>query len=151
MNNVKLTNFVIVNMINTLEKFTDKKLPQKISYAITRNIILLQKDYDCYLKSLNKLFSDYDDYIVRDENKNIMSNDVGIPIVDNKVTKEFNEEISNLLNIEIEIKLYYIPENVFDYEDNANRYDSLSATDIMILQSVLCNQEGSDKNEVSNG
>ena len=149
--NMKLTNFAIVNMINTLEKFAEKKLPQKISYAITRNLILLQKDYDCYIKSLNKLFSDYDDYIVRDENKNIMSNDVGIPIVDSKVAKEFNEEISNLLNIEIEIKLYCIPESIFDYEDNTNRYDSLPATDIMNLQAVLCNQEGSDKNEVSNG
>ena len=80
-----------------------------------------------------------------------MRNDVEIPIVDSKVAKEFNDEIYNLLNIEIEIKLYCIPESTFDYEDNANRYDSLSATDIMNLQAVLCNQEGSDKNEVSNG
>ncbi len=149
--NMKLTNFAVVNMINTLEKFAEKKLPQKISYAITRNLILLQKDYDCYLKSLNKLFSNYDDYIVRDENENIMSNEVGIPIVDSKVEKEFNEEISNLLNIEIEIKLYCISEEVFNYEDSANRYDSLSASDIMNLRAVLCNQEESDKNEVSNG
>lgn len=148
---MKLTNFAVVNMINTLEKCAEKKLPQKISYTITRNLMLLQKDYDCYIKSLNKLFSNYDDYIVKDENKNIMNNDVGIPIVDSKVEKEFNEEISNLLNIEIEIKLHCIPENVFDYEDNANRYDSLSATDIINLQTVLCNGEGSDKNEVSNG
>lgn len=149
--NMKLTNFAVVNMINTLEKFAEKKLPQKISYTITRNLMLLQKDYDCYIKSLNKLFSNYDDYIVKDENNNMMNNDIGIPIVDSKVEKEFNEEISNLLNIEIEIKLHCIPENVFDYEDNVNRYDSLSATDIINLQAVLCNGEGSDKNEVSNG
>lgn len=148
---MKITNFIMITILDTLHHFSEKKFPQKISYAITRNIILLQKDYDCYIKSLNKLFSDYDDYIVKDENKNIMSNNMGIPIVDSKVTKEFNEEISNLLNIEIEIKLYCIPENTFDYEDNANCYDSLSATDIMNLQAILCNQEGSDENEVSNG
>lgn len=147
--NMKLTNFAIVNMMNTLEKFAEKKLPQKISYAITKNLILLQGEYDCYIKSLNKLFVTYDGYMVRDENKNIMSNDMGIPIVDSSVAEEFNEEISNLLNIEIEIQLYGISEDVFDYEDNANRYDSLSAADIINLQAVLCNQKGSDENEVS--
>lgn len=138
---MKVTNFAIVNMINTLEKFAEKKLPQKISYAITRNLILLQKDYDCYMKSLNKLFHDYDGHIVRDENDNIMRNDMGIPIVDGGIEKEFNEEISDLLNIEIEIEPYYIPESLFDYEDNINRYDCLSAADIMNLQAILCNQK----------
>lgn len=146
---MKLTNFTIVNMINTLEKFSEKKFPQKISYAITRNLILLQTDYNCYIKSLNKLFADYNDHMVRDKNNNVVNNDMGIPIVDNDVEKEFNEEISNLLNIEIELELYHIPENVFDYEDNTNRYDSLSAVDIMSLQGILCNQEGNenDNNE----
>lgn len=148
---MKLTNFAIVNMMNTLEKLAEKKLPQKISYAITRNLILLQNDYNCYIKSLNKLFTDYDEYIVRDENKNIISNDIGIPLVDSDVEKEFNEEISNLLNIEIELELYHIPENVFDYEDTANRYDSLSAVDIMNLQSILCDQEGRKNDENNNG
>ena len=114
---MKFTNFSVINMVKTLDSFAEKKLPQKISYAIIRNLMLLQKDYDCYIKSLNKIFSDYDEHIVRDENKNIMSNDIGIPIVDSEVAKEFNEEISNLLNIEIEIKLYCIPEEIFDYED----------------------------------
>lgn len=147
---MKTTNYAIVNMINILKSFAEKKFPQKISYAITRNLILLQKDYDCYIKSLNKLFTDYDKHMVRDENKNIISNDIGIPIVESSVAKEFDEEISNLLNIEIDIEPYYIPEDVFDYEDSANRYDSLSAADIISLQSILCKEERSDKNEISN-
>lgn len=149
---MKVKNCTLVDMINILDNCAEKRLPQKISYAITRNLILLQKDYNCYIKSLNKLFIDYDKYMVRDENKNIINNDRGIPMVESSVEEEFNEEISTLLNIEVEIEpLYYIPENVFDYEDNVNRYDSLSAIDIMNLQAVLCNQKGSDKNEVSNG
>lgn len=147
---MKTTNYAIVNMINILKSFAEKKFPQKISYAITRNLILLQKDYDCYIKSLNKLFTDYDEHMVRDENKNIISNDIGIPIVESSVAKEFDEEISNLLNIEIDIEPYYIQEDVFDYEDSANRYDSLSAADIISLQSILCKEERSDKNEISN-
>ncbi len=144
---MKLTNFAIVNIINVLEDFAEKKLPQKISYAITRNLILLQDDYNCYIKSLNKLFKNYDKHIVRDENNNIMSNDMGIPIVDSSVEDEFNEEITNLLNIKVETQLYQISEDTFDYEDNTNRYSSLSAADIINLQSVLCKQEGSDGDE----
>jgi len=146
---MKITNFNLLNLIRTLNFYADKKLPQKISYAITRNIILLQKDCAYYEKSLNKLFSDYDHYIVKDENGNIMKNDRGVPITEDKVSDEFNEELENLLNIELEIVLYNIPENVFDYEDNGERYDTLSATDIMNLQAILCKHEGDDNNVVS--
>lgn len=144
---MKLTNFTVITMLNILDKFVKKKLPQKISYAITRNILLLQEDYHCYMKSLDKLFSDYDKYIVKDEKNHIMHNDMGIPIVENKVEKEFHQEIENLLNIEIEKDLYSISEESFDYEDTTNRYDSLSAVDIMNLQAILCNQNETEKRE----
>lgn len=144
---MKLTNFTVITMLNILDKFIKKKLPQKISYAITRNILLLQNDYHCYKKSLDKLFSDYDKYIVKDEKNHIMYNDMGIPIVESKVEKEFHQEIENLLNIEIEKELYSISEESFDYEDTTNRYDSLSAVDIMNLQAILCNQNKTEKRE----
>lgn len=148
---MKLTNVSIINILNILDYYSDKKLPQKISYAITRNIIMLSKNYECYTKSLDKLLYNYDNYIVKDENKNIMRNDNGIPIVDNQVKDDFNKEVSDLLNIEIDVELYCIPEDTFNYEDNDDRYDSLSATDIMNLRNVLCDEERSDENEVSNG
>lgn len=138
---IKLTNFALVNIINVLEKFADKRLPQKISYAITRNAVLLKNDYNCYIKSINKLLEDYSEYVVRDKNNNIMKDDSGIPIVDPKVSEEFKDEISNLLNIEIDVQLYTIPENIFDYEDSLGRYDSLSASDIMNLQDILCDHD----------
>lgn len=144
---MKATNFAVVNMVCILESLAEKKLPQKITYAITRNLILLKNDYNCYIKSLEKLFANYDEYIIRDENNNVMSNDIGIPIVDNIVSKEFNDEVSSLLNIKIEIELYHISENVFDYEDAENRYDPLSATEIMSLQSILCEEKG-NKNDI---
>lgn len=147
---MKVKNSILIDMLNILNNCAEKRLPQKISYAITRNLILLQKDYNCYIESLNKLFKNYDKYMVKDENKNIINNDKGIPIVESSVEKEFNEEISTLLNIEIETEpLYHIPENVFNYEDNANKYDSLSAADIMGLQFVLCEQD-SNNSDISN-
>lgn len=137
---MKLTNYAFVTMINNLEKNAGKKLPQKISYAITRNLILFQKDYDCYTKSLNKLFSEYEKHFVKDEQGNVTYNNMGIPVIKDEAAKEFHEELENLLNIEIEIEPFYIQEDVFDYEDNTNRYDSLSAIDIMNLQAILCDR-----------
>lgn len=147
---MKLTNESVVNILNMLDYYSNKKLPQKISYAITRNLMLIGKNYEYYINSLHKLFSDYDNYIVKDENNNILRNDDGIPIVDNQVKKEFDAEISNLLNVEIEIELYCIPENIFDYDDNNDRYDSLSAADIINLQNILCIQERRGEIEISN-
>lgn len=138
---MKVTNFEIINMVNALEGFSEKKLPQKISYAITRNITLLLGDYECYAKSLEKLFAEYDDHIKKDKDGNPMRGENGMPIVDDCVKKEFDEEIANLLSIEIEAKLHHIPESTFDYEDDTNRYDSLSAADIMLLQNILCDKE----------
>ncbi len=146
---MKITNFNLINIIKMLDNYVEKKLPQKISYAITRNFDIFKNNYGYYEKSLNKLFSKYDKYITKDDNNIIIFNDAGIPIIENSKSKEFNEELANLLNIEIEINPYYIPENSFDYEDNKNRYDSLSALDIINLQSVLCCQNGSDANEIS--
>lgn len=142
---MKITNMGIVNTINILQGFLEKKLPQKISYAITRNYLIIQKDYECYSESLNKLFAQYNEHIVKDESGNVMSNDNGVPIVDSEVSEEFNKEISTLLNIEIEVNLYQIPEEVFDYDDTDKRYDSLSAVDIMNLQTILCNQNNDEK------
>lgn len=145
--NVKLTNFTIVNMINVLNKFAEKKLPQKISYAITRNLILLQSDYDCYAKSLNKLFSEYKVYFVKDGDGNTIKNDIGIPIVEESVSNVFNDELSSLLNIEIETALHQIPKDVFDYKDEAGRFDPMSAKDIMNLQAVLCGNNSDEEPE----
>lgn len=40
---MKMTNLVMVNLMNTLQAYSAKKLPQKISFAITRNLIKISK------------------------------------------------------------------------------------------------------------
>ena len=63
----------------------------------------------------------------------------GVPLVDSSISKEYENEISELLNIEIDIDPFYIEQNLFDYDDE-NKYDALSAADILMLQSILCKQ-----------
>lgn len=144
----KVTNFMIVNIVNFLNSIADKKLPQKISYAITRNIMTFSKEYEIYSKSLIKIYESYKGFAVEDENGNIMRNDMDIPVLsDEEKQKQMNIEISELLNIEIDIDIYTISSDLFDYDDADGRYDSLSATEIMNLQSILCDNSKEDRKE----
>ena len=142
---MKLTNFSIVNTISALKDFEDKKLPQKISYAITRNLMILNKDYECYIKELNKIFDKYKDNFITDDDGNTMNYDSGLPMVDNTVSKDYKEEISSLLDIEVNVNIYTIPSDTFDYEDENEKYDALSAKDILKLQSILCESNDETK------
>lgn len=141
---MKMTNFTLVNMMNVLQNYSDKKLPQKISFAITRNLMKISKEYSVYDAQLKKLFESYSDHMVKDNDGNMQTYDSGIPIVDDSIKAEFDEEISELLNIEIEVDMYYIDPDVFDYDDKGI-YDAMSAQDIMVLQSILCEQDNEEK------
>lgn len=140
---MKVTNFVLVNMMNTLQGYSSKKLPQKIGYAITRNLMNISKEYEVYDTQLKKIFEAYSDHIVKDKDGNVQTNPNGIPVVDAPVSGEFNEQITELLNIEIEVELYHVDQSAFDYEDR-DAYDAMSAQDIMFLISILCEPD-SDK------
>lgn len=137
---MKVTNMDLLTYVNILNKYADKKLPQKISYAITKNLMGLNEDFECYSKELNKVLSHYEDYFQKDENGELKVNESLMPILTDKdKTKEMVDELNELLAIEIDINLYTISENVFDYEDD--KYDSLSGLELFDLMSVLCNKE----------
>lgn len=134
---MKMTNLVMVNLMNTLQAYSAKKLPQKISFAITRNLIKISKEYEIYDTQLKKLFETYSDHIIKDKDGNDKTNTNGIPIVDDSVKTEFNEQIKDLLNIEIDLNMYLVDPEIFNYDDKGI-YDAMSAQDIIVLQSVLC-------------
>lgn len=139
---MKYTNLDIVNMINVLGEFDKKRLPQKISYAITRNIVNLQKEYVCYEKELKKLFEKYKDDAEHDENGEVITNNNGVPVIkDEQIMQSFIGELNELLGMEVDIDIHTVNIDVFDYDDNAGRYDSMSAFEIIKLQSILCNEK----------
>ena len=135
---MKLTNIEIVNIINILEQYSEKKLPQKISYAITKNILILKEDYLCYEKELNKIFDIYDADLQKDEEGKLIRSENGIPLLKKGSNNSFVKDVTELLNITVDINLYKINSELFDYIDSENRYDPLSPKDIIILQDVLC-------------
>ena len=131
---MKVNNFTLINMMNILKNFSEKKLPQKISYAIMKNIYIINKDVDIYETSLKKIIESYNDYIIKDEYL-----DNGLPKVDDEHMEDYISEVNDLLAFEVDIDLYYIDEEVFNYDDSA-RYDPISASDLIQLRALLCKE-----------
>ena len=138
---MKFANIEIINVMNILDKYSNKKFPQKIGYAITRNLMIVSKEYQVYETQLKKILEAYNDYIVKDDTGNIVTNNGGIPAVKEEKSDEFNTELADLLNIRVNLDLYLIDEEYFNYDDKAGLYDVLSAKEIFTLQSILCGVE----------
>ena len=133
------TNRDIIAILNTLNQYQNSKLPQKISYAITKNTMVYSKEYECYEKELTKLKETYDEYIVKNDKGEIEIGNFGIPkFKDTSVEKEFITKLNELLSIEVEVNAYHINEECFNYDDTNNKYDSLSPSEMLYLQRVLC-------------
>lgn len=137
---MKISNFGMINIMNTLDEFGERKLPQKISYAITRTHMSAIKEYSYYEKELSKLFKSYDEFIKKDDEGNPTFNENGIPIIEGVKAEEFVAELNELLNIEVDLDIKTVSMDAFDYDDNG-KYDILSPREIIILQSILCEPE----------
>ena len=140
-----LKNKDILTYVNTLNEYCGKRLPQRISYAITRNAKIFANEIDFYNESLKKILDSYKEYYVKNENGEPQIDSAsGLPMVESEHKKDFMQEIFELLEIEVEVTPYFISESLFDYDDE--KYDAMSAIDIMNLQNVLC-----DKNAENEG
>ena len=137
--NVK--NIDMIGIMNKLDTYGMKKLPQKISYAITKNIMIISNEYACYEATLNKIFDKYKDDMIKDDDGNVKYYKNGLPIVNKKSCDEYDNDLLELFEVEVNIDLYHIPKSTFDYSDESGKYDAMSAQDIMILQSILCNDK----------
>ena len=135
-----MKNIEIINAIKVLEKYADMKLPQKIIYAISRNMKFLNDEYKVYQESLGKLFKNYNDYAEKDDKGKIKFDpNSGFPVLIGEKDGEFKEELAELLNIDVEVKKYTINPEIFDYDD-AGKYQLLTVHDINVLTNILCDE-----------
>ena len=132
---MKLKNIDIINYMNFLTSMSEKKLPQKITYAIVRNLKIIKEEYDLYFESLNKMIKSYADNILKDKDGNVQMYQSGLPKVDKTVEEEYLKEANDLLNIEVEIDMFKIPEVTFNYENE--KYDILSVKEVMTLIDLM--------------
>jgi len=145
---MKYKNLEIINIYQILDSLLGMKFPQKISYAIIKNLKKLQPEVDTYEMAFRQLEKKYDDDIKKDDDGEIIRADNGSPVfkLDGHF-EDFREEYQELADIELDIDLYHIDEELFNYDDNNGKYDVLAPKDIIILQSILCEEENDKQNE----
>ena len=128
----------LISTLNIFNKHKNSKLPQKLCYAITKNYLSLNKEYEVYRETLKKVMDSFESYFERDDNGNPVVNSNGVPVIlDEEVAKEMDAQIVELLNTEIDIDIYTVEFDMFNYDDKGI-YDVLSMEDIIELSSVLC-------------
>ena len=146
---MKIKNIDLINITNTLSKFNNHKLPQKINYAIVKNLRTLDKELEVYQSLLSKLLEEYESYTLKDDNGETKYYDNGLPMVDKEHEAQLYNEVNELLDVDINVDFYQIPEESFNYEEN-DRYDVLSSQDIINLQTILCDLKEDDGDEKAN-
>ena len=138
---MKYKNIEVVSIVNFLNSISEKKLPQKISYAIMRNTSNFQKECNYYEQALKKILESYKDFFVKKSYDELVMTSIGVPLVDNKHMKEYTEEIQELLDIEVEIQIYKIDSKDFDYEDPNGKYDVLTVKELLQLTNLFCKED----------
>lgn len=146
---MKYKNIEVVSIVNFLNSISEKKLPQKISYAIMRNTSNFQKECNYYEQALKKILEGYKDFFVKKSDNELVMTSIGVPLVDNKHMKEYTEEIQELLDIEVEIQIYKIDSKDFDYEDPNGKYDVLTVKELLQLTNLFCKED--EQNNDSDG
>jgi hypothetical protein len=146
---MKYKNIEVVSIVNFLNSISEKKLPQKISYAIMRNTSNFQKECNYYEQALKKILEGYKDFFVKKSDNELVMTSIGVPLVDNKHMKEYTEEIQELLDIEVEIQIYKIDSKDFDYEDPNGKYDVLTVKELLQLTNLFCKED--EQNNDSEG
>ena len=142
--NKNITNAILISFIKILDGVSKKKMPQKISYAITKNIINLSKEYECYETELNKIFDEYSEYFILDDNGNKTLDTNGVPVVKDEMKKDYYTSLNNLLNLDIEVPIYTIDDKYFDYDASDNRYDILCPIEMIQLQNIICDGDNNE-------
>lgn len=137
MSKEKVKNFMIIRMLNTLNNYSEKRLPPKISYGIIKNVRILQDEYVIYESQLKKLFADYEGKYVTDETGNVTMRKDGTPVIKDEYAKDFYADLDSLLNLETEINLFRQEFDIFNYQDN-ERYDVLTPKETSDLAEIIC-------------
>jgi len=129
---MKLTNYDILMVQSIISKNGNSNFPQKIMYALFKNEKILKEHTELYQQMLMKILDNYKDFVIFDEEGNAEMFEMGVPKVKEEVREQYLKDIEELLKIEVDVDIYKIDSEIFDY--NEERYDSLPL-DLMKLLS----------------
>lgn len=126
---MKLTNKQIADF--ALANLGDTKLPIKLAYAISLNLKECQSAFEVFSEKQRELL---DQYAERDENGEIIIDDIGVVLKDDG--EAYSKQSNELAELEAELNISTVPFDVFDKLDD-DKYDSLSAKQLNALDFML--------------
>ena len=126
---MNLTIRKILNDTNALVVISQKQLPIKVSYAISKNIKKLEKELKIYDEERQKLI---DKYCIKDEEgNNVIDENNNLKIADEHL-KAWNKEINELMDIEVDIDIHKF--NLYDLM--CGNYD-MTPAELMIIDYMI--------------
>ena len=128
---MKMTLVDVLNRQRTLATLADKKLPYKLAYAISKNLVKFQAEVELIEKSRKSII---ENYAVKDENGEMVIEENQYKIEEGKM-EEFNAEFSDYMSTETDVEIFTIPETVL--EANDSRFDVLTVAQIFALDFMI--------------
>lgn len=125
---MKLTNKQIADFV--LANLGDTKLPIKLAYAISLNLKECQSAFEVFSEKQRELLNQYAE---RDENGEIIIDDIGVVLKDGE---NYGKQVEELAELEAELNISTVPFDVLDKLDE-DKYDSLSAKQLNALDFMI--------------
>lgn len=111
-----------------------KVLPVKLSYAISKNSIMLQNEVKFYIEERNKLV---DTYVKKDDDGEPESKEGQYVFETSEDKKAFLLEQKNLEELEVELSEIIRKVNIQIIEEMGEKYDTLTAEDLLAIDFML--------------
>lgn len=126
---MKLSNEKILNTINILGNLNNTQLPIKLAYAISKNINKIDIELKTYNDEKVKLINKYAE---KDKEGNVISDEHGHIIIEEKHKEDWNNDISELLSIENEIDIHKI-----QLDDLLNANYNISPAELSMIDFMI--------------
>lgn len=126
-------------MLSSMQSLSDKALPVKLCYAISRNADLLQRRLEELDQERVKLC---ERYAAKDPDGNpvLHKNDDGNAYYEIADKEAFQGEVEQLNDIDLDVQLYYLYEGVLEQCDN-ERYDPLTPAQLQTIGKFIMRSE----------
>lgn len=126
---MKLSNEKILNTINVLGNLNNTQLNIKLAYAISKNINKIDIELKTYNDEKAKLINKYSE---KDKEGNVISDEHGHIIIEEKHKEDWNNDISELLSIENEIDIHKI-----QLDDLLNANYNISPAELSMIDFMI--------------
>ena len=126
---MKLSNEKILNTINVLGNLNNTQLNIKLAYAISKNINKIDIELKTYNDEKAKLINKYAE---KDKERNVISDEHGHIIIEEKHKEDWNNDISELLSIENEIDIHKI-----QLDDLLNANYNISPAELSMIDFMI--------------